>query len=218
MNFLSTLFPKLIDLILPREFLVKKLEKMTSEEFLESVSISKSPEGLFFYQDPLVRKALWEIKFQNNRKILKIVAGAGAEMLLPIIFEMMIFSRDRDIILIPVPLSSIRLKERGYNQVTELLKEILCKLSDKYGLNNLKIREDLLIRIKHSEPQTKVRSRQGRLRNLQDSYLAPHPEEITNQQIILLDDVTTTGATLKSAQDVIVACKPRHLFCIAIAH
>ena len=51
MNFLSTLFPKLIDLILPREFLVKKLEKMTSEEFLESVSISKSPEGLFFYQE-----------------------------------------------------------------------------------------------------------------------------------------------------------------------
>ena len=225
MKFWESLLAQFIDLILPKETSVKNLEKMTCKNFLESVTppeMTRAPnavnaEALFCYKSPLVRKAIWEIKFQNNRKILKTVSEAASELLLPIVTDIGTFDKGNKILLIPIPLSEKRYKERGYNQTGELAKEIIKALR-RHEVSNIDLNEDVLKRVTDGEPQTKVRSRQRRLRNLQNAYIVSEPEKILSRRIILLDDVTTTGATLQAAATVIKTCKPTSLLCLAIAH
>ncbi len=225
MKFWESLLTQFIDLILPKETCVKDLENMTHKNFIEMVPPSETPqmldstqiEAIFCYKNPLMRKAMWEIKFQNNRKILKMVAMATAELLLPIVTDMEIFDKSRKILLIPVPLSEKRREERGYNQTAELAKEIIRALR-KHKVSNIDLDEDVFKRVVNSEPQTRVRSRQRRLRNIKNAYIVTKPEKILNRNVIILDDVTTTGATLQTAASVIKACKPSRLLCLAIAH
>ncbi len=216
MTILRRLLSQLIELILPKDALVKKLEKMTPEDFL--VTTTQSPLALFSYKNPIVRRALWEIKFRNNRIILKIVAKAVADRLLPTLSDLEIFCKNKKIILIPIPLSQKRRRERGYNQTAELAKEIIKALYKIHQVSNIELNENIIKRVLHSEPQTKVRSRQRRLRNLQNAYQVEKPEIILDQIIILLDDITTTGATMTAAANVIIPHNPRQLICIAIAH
>lgn len=93
-------------------------------------------------------------------------------------------------LLIPMPLSTARLRERGFNQALVLAK----------ALGHSQIPTDLLLRVRDTPPQSSL-DRQERVSNVQGAYL-PNPLKaatIRNQRIILLDDVMTTGASLQSA-------------------
>lgn len=98
-----------------------------------------------------------------------------------------------NIILIPVPLTKRRQRWRGFNQAEILARELSVQLG--YGLDlNLK-------RIKNRPPQASL-DEAARLKNLQDVFYYPTevaPLNLTNKIIILVDDVTTTGATLNAA-------------------
>lgn len=85
-----------------------------------------------------------------------------------------------------IPLSPKRIYERGFNQAEALAKEA--------GL----IAQNLLIR-KHSEKQSK-KSRQERIHSEEVFEIAPgQTTEITNKSILLIDDIYTTGTTLRQA-------------------
>ncbi len=92
-------------------------------------------------------------------------------------------------LIIPVPLHYSRLFKRKYNQSAVLAKE-LSKLS--------RIPADYksLKKIKHTLPQIQCDGKQ-RIKNVRNAFEITLPENIKGKRIVLIDDVYTTGATLK---------------------
>ena len=87
---------------------------------------------------------------------------------------------------VPVPLHSRRVRDRGYNQ-SELIAKHLCR---RLGLN---MDTDLLKRVSDTKQQAKL-SPAARLRNLKGAFRTS--EDCTGKRVLLIDDVRTTGATL----------------------
>jgi ComF family protein len=92
--------------------------------------------------------------------------------------------------LLPMPLSRLRLQERGFNQAMLLAR----------ALEPDKVRADILLRVKETQPQSSL-TRNERLLAVQGAY-ALEPKllpEAHGKRIVLVDDVMTTGASLQAA-------------------
>lgn len=88
---------------------------------------------------------------------------------------------------VPVPLSGRRLRERGYDQAWLLARAVGRILG-------VRAHPRALVRRRHTDPQTEL-SAAGRRRNVQGAF-APGPERVLGLNVLLVDDVMTTGATV----------------------
>ena len=94
---------------------------------------------------------------------------------------------------LPVPLSNQRLRERGYDQAWELARRVAAA-------QQLPARADALVRTLDTVHQTEL-GRAARQRNLRAAFFVPGPQRaaLHNTRVALVDDVMTTGATLREA-------------------
>lgn len=88
--------------------------------------------------------------------------------------------------IVPVPLHSARLRERGFNQALELARPVSRRL-------RLRLDSRLCVRRKNTAVQSKLDARERR-RNLRDAFEVRIP--IGGAHVAILDDVVTTGATV----------------------
>ncbi len=95
-------------------------------------------------------------------------------------------------IALPIPLYLDRLKERGFNQ-SELIAEIFCRKT------NVALKTDNLKRIKATKNQAELKNAEERKENIENCFELARPEEIKNKNIVLIDDVFTTGSTVGEA-------------------
>lgn len=107
-------------------------------------------------------------------------------------------TRTRDVtspgaILIPIPVHWTRLVRRRYNQ-SELLAHVIAR---ELGLT---IQTQTLVRSRPTKQQRQM-SREDRTKNQSDSFVVVDPARIEGKHVILVDDVMTTGATLRSAAE-----------------
>jgi ComF family protein len=103
-------------------------------------------------------------------------------------------------LMVPVPLTPPRLGERGHNQAWELVKALRVRARLQGLAPAVPARADALVRLTEVPDQHSL-SREQRLRNL-NGVFAAHPERlacIRAAHVLLVDDVTTTGATLHAA-------------------
>lgn len=132
--------------------------------------------------DEFSKKLLLDFKFSDhveNRKIFaKWLYLAGKD----------IFAVGADII-IPVPLHYTRLFVRKYNQSAILAKEISA-------LTGIKAEYRILRKIRHTRPQAKCNGEE-RKRNVKNAFGIKYPEKIKGKRVILIDDIYTTGSTMK---------------------
>ena len=135
-----------------------------------------------FRFDDVIRKAIHELKYRN----LKAISPCLGELLANYLSANPLPGEA----LVPVPLHPRRLKERGYNQSRLLTKE----LGRRVGLPVI---EDCLIRVKQAQPQVRAADVEERRRNVADAF-ACRDDKVSGKQIILIDDVSTSGATLES--------------------
>lgn len=94
--------------------------------------------------------------------------------------------------IIPMPLHKNREKERGFNQA-----EILAELISNFL--SLPIISGAFLRVKETLPQAKIKDWQKRKDNLENSFSVAEPEKIIGKNIILIDDIFTSGATMNEA-------------------
>lgn len=135
-----------------------------------------------FRFDEVIRKVIHQLKYQNLKAISPCLAELFAGYLKsnPLPGEA----------IIPVPLHPRRLRERGYNQ-SRLLTRELGKLI------NLPVIEDCLIRVKQAQPQVRTTTLEERRANVANAFVC-RDRQVRDKQIILIDDVCTSGATLES--------------------
>ncbi len=148
------------------------------------------------YREPLVRSLIVEAKFYEHTKAHAELGRVLAEYLLTLV-EDAPFERCR-YVLVPVPLSKKRYRERGYNQVERVLREALKQLPDTFSLDTRLVR-----RVRDTPPQTKL-GRAARLRNMDGAFALVGTLDGSCTYIVV-DDVSTTGTTLASVIDALHA-------------
>jgi ComF family protein len=129
------------------------------------------------------------LKYKSNPKALKLAGEYLAEELLGIASEEL-----GKVMLIPIPMHAERRKQRGYNQ-TELLCEAAIRITGKSAFD---YEPFALERTKMTAPQQTL-ARRKRLTNLKNSMKVVNPEKIKGRVCVVVDDVSTTGATLAEA-------------------
>jgi ComF family protein len=95
----------------------------------------------------------------------------------------------------PVPLHPQRQKERGFNQ-SELLAEDFCQTT------GLALAKDLLQRVRPTIPQVML-PRQERTKNVRGAFAVSDKVGVNGKDILLIDDIATTGATLKECAKIL---------------
>ena len=106
------------------------------------------------------------------------------------------------------------MKERGYNQ-TLLLAE---KLQDIDRKENFKLEKNILIKNKETIHQAHIKNKRERLENLIGTFNVQNKDLIKNRNIILIDDVVTTGATINEAKKELRKNGARKIIAFTIAH
>jgi len=91
-------------------------------------------------------------------------------------------------IIIPVPIHKKRKKQRGYNQ-SELVARQISK-----NIANLQLENEAFIKIKNNKPQSTLNKKQ-RKQNVKNVYKLENKGKIENKNIVLFDDIYTTGNT-----------------------
>lgn len=161
--------------------------------------------SLLPYRDPLVRALILEAKYHQHTKAHELLGAVLAEYLLSLQedapFESPCF------VLVPVPLSKKRYRERGYNQAECIVREAQKLLPDTFSLDTRLVR-----RVRDTPPQTKL-GRNARLGNM-DGAFALTGALTSNCTYIVIDDVTTTGSTLRAVLQAI----PGKVLGVSLAH
>ncbi len=136
-----------------------------------------------------VREAVHQLKYRNLRALAPLLSGLLSDYMKthPIPGE----------VLVPVPLHRKRLRERGYNQ-SYLLSKGLGKS------NNLPVVADCLVRQKHTPPQARTSTVEERRDNVVGVF-ACRNDRLRDRQVLLIDDVATSGATLDACAAVLKA-------------
>lgn len=155
----------------------------------------------FEYND-FSKKLIIDFKFHDRTDLAPLLAKmmfvAGKD----------IFAAGVDVI-IPVPLHYTRLLKRRYNQSALLAKELYC-------LSGVKICCDAIVKNRRTRPQVECLGTE-RLSNVKGAFLVNRPEIITGKRVLLIDDVLTTGATLKECAKTVRQARPKSIDNLTIA-
>lgn len=154
-------------------------------------SICKTSDGLdgfisFFRYEKLAKKIMVKFKYH----LIYDAAHDIVNAINPLTVQKVFFLKKNspDIFLLPVPLHVRRKRDRGFNQ-SEKLYELLGKKVGIPVINNLVIRK------KYTIPQAHMKSKHDRTSNITNAFSVI--KEVKNKDIIICDDVWTTGATIK---------------------
>lgn len=152
--------------------------------------------------DDCIQKLIIDFKFYDKTDLASLLAKmmyvAGKD----------IFSAGVDVI-IPVPLHRTRLLNRRYNQSALLAKEL-------GRLSGVKVAYTTVIKNRKTLPQVQC-SGQERLKNVRGAFEVKNLEDLTGKRVLLVDDVLTTGATLKECAVAIKKAKPKSIDSLTVA-
>ncbi len=217
----SKIIRNFLDLIFPRRKIVKKFESLNLGEITTLIPKADPAEKNFIYpalsyRNEMTRAIIWELKYRGNKKSAEIMGGIIYENILAEMGDLLAFENFKSPILVPIPLSNKRFRERGFNQM-ELVAKVIKKLDTE---NLLEHNSNLLIKIKNTEAQSKTKSRAKRLENLKGCFaISKNARDYARgRNIILIDDVTTTGSTLAEARKTLLKAGARKVVAFTVAH
>ena len=173
---------------------------------------------LYDYRHPTIKKSLWLLKYKGKKRLANIFAEIIYDKILEELSELSILENFVKPILIPIPLSPKRYRERGYNQAELICKELIKIDNARNKEINFSLENNILIKIKETEHQARIKNRNVRLKNLIGSFAVKNSELIKKRNIILIDDITTTGATLNEARKILKQAGARKVIAFTVAH
>ena len=218
MNHFNRVIGIAFDFFLPKSPLDKAVDEVTIEKLSEKLlkgreTENKSIYALFDYRDEVIRHMVWALKYRRNRKVGQVFAQILYDFLAEEFSDLNVYSDFDKPLLVPIPLFKKRLRKRGFNQTESLAKEIAKIGGDSFCT----LDTTLLKKIKDTPSQTSL-EREQRLKNVTGAFAVANAPNIKNRNIVLLDDVTTTGATLNEARKTLLSSGAKSVLGIAVAH
>jgi len=156
---------------------------------------------IFRYNDQ-IKKIIADLKYYDTTYLSK----KFAKMLMPKIAPHL----TKYDLIVAVPLHKKRLRERKFNQASLLCLAILKEAK------NLKFYHDILIRSKYSKAQAHL-TKEDRKKNLTNAFEINEKYSVKEKNIILVDDVMTTGSTLEGCAKVLKKAGANKIMVVTIA-
>lgn len=156
-----------------------------------------------------LRDLIHLLKYQHVRP----AANVLGRMLAEVVAELREAFSDRPPIVVPVPLHLAKLRQRGFNQ-SELIARAALKLKPD-GLD-LRLNTALLVRQKPTESQTGLTPHQRR-ENVRGAFRIQRPAEVDGRDVLLVDDVFTTGTTASECARVLRRAGAQRVFVVTVA-
>ncbi|MEK7460552.1 MAG: phosphoribosyltransferase family protein [Patescibacteria group bacterium] len=186
---------------------------------MSSLPRARPPEdrfihALYDYRHPLVKRVIWKLKYKNAKDVAECFADSLLEEIIAVLDEELLVFESEKPLIIPIPLHKKRLRERGYNQSDLIAKAVVAQGEQKI----FDISTTILRRVKETKSQVRSEKRTVRIKNLENSFICDTPSLVRGRTIILIDDVTTTGATISSAKKALIRANPKKILAFTIAH
>jgi competence protein ComFC len=150
------------------------------EEDEEWAGVLKQNRSLYVYND-FLKEVVAKMKYRGDAELVKAFYPIARSKFKSI---------SRKSLLIPIPLSKERQYERGFNQAEIFARSLNSNV------------QPLLMRISHEEKQSK-KTRKDRMLKKKNPFTVINKERIKEKSILLIDDVYTTGSTLRYAAKVL---------------
>jgi len=168
--------------------------------------ISYAPEqtiSMFKYSGiikSLIRKGKYRGNFKAYLPIIKLYNNKSDQL-----------KNLKGCVFVPIPISRKRLQKRGYNQCNKI-----CKYLEEYVPKSKTI--NLLKRVKETQSQYSLK-REERMINMNGAFKinAKLASQAKNQKIVIVDDISTTGSTLKEACKKVYKVNPKTIFCLTLS-
>ena len=210
-NIINMLFPQICGICekVNTDGLCNKC-KIELERLVESSIIDTELENRFFNEliyifkyEGFIRKLILDYKFHEKPYMyISIVAF--------ILKNKKIYEKLQSYdTIIPVPISKKRMKERGYNQSLLIAKQISKDVK-------IPLQTNCLFKTKNIIEQSKLNKEQ-RKQNIQNVYELKNREILNNKQILLIDDIYTTGNTVNECAKVLQQAKPQKIDVLVLA-
>ena len=190
---------------LPRTNFHLGARNLAEESFAGKAHAKRAFSWFFFSHESSFSKLIYNFKYAGNYPLAQYLGEMYAKEL---------YSDDIELkfdYIIPIPLHPKRKKKRGYNQSYYIAK----------GITNVcggVIREDILQRKEMTESQTK-KMRFDRWENIKDAFYvtAANTMDLENE-ILIVDDVTTTGATIAACIIKLRECGYKNISVLTLAY
>jgi len=218
MRLLKKIWEFFLDILFPLEVTVLEIETMPISEFAQkakTLQIDREiPESiiLFEYKDPLIRTAIAEVKFRGNKKIAEILGCILRDNLIAELSELYTFKNFSKPILTAVPMTKKSLRKRGWDQCRLMLNPLVRDAKN----TGIEVKYEALKKIRETDDQV-GKNKSERLENL-TGCIEAEESIVHGRNIIVFDDVVTTGATWTETKRALRKAGARKVILLALAH
>ncbi len=172
--------------------------------------------SLYQYKHDYVNQCIKHIKQYPDHLLMEALIQDKQSMITGWLTGLAQYHHVKEIILVPVPIHYSRFIDRGFNQTLLIAESIQKVITLKYGTITI---IDSLIQKQHAtEKQALFIHKKSRLENeLESSFRLTHTTIPTDGVIVIIDDVTTTGATLDAMRNHLITLTP-HVYAFTLSH
>jgi ComF family protein len=179
-------------------------DNIVARQFWGKISVEGAYALYYFNKGGKVQQLMHAFKYRGAHRIGNLLGNIAGEQLI----QNNVFNTVD--MIVPVPLHTIRLRKRGYNQSACFADGLAQKL-------NAIADNDNLVRVAATETQTH-KSRFARFENMREVFAVKHPERLMNKHVLLVDDIITTGSTLEACGEQLLKVEGLKLSVATIAY
>lgn len=158
------------------------------------------------YDDPVLQNLIHCFKYKYFKNLAPILAEVLIKYLSNLSLSMV---KSQKSVVVFIPLHPRRERQRGFNQA-KLIAEIVAR---RFNLALV----DALKRVKDTKSQAKMKETEKRIENVSGCFAIKNPEMIQGKNIILIDDVFTSGATMNEAVKILKKNGAKRIIALVLA-